>query len=386
MTQTVLLGDIVKIIKGISYRSSDYTVKGDGLAFINLKNVERSGGFRNDGVKYYKGDYKPNQIVIPGDILIANTDLTQNNEVIGSPIFMPDINELACFSLDLSKLEILNPSIIDKNYLFYYLKSPVARNYMVSHSNGSTVKHLSVPSIPKMTIKLPDLETQKKIAEILSSIDEKIELNRKMNETLEQMGQELFKHYFIDNPKSKNIPINGLLSFERGVEPGSKSYHEEQTPVSSPFLRVGDLGQRKSNIFVNNNLLKNKFVNPSDILVSFDGAPGLVMIGLKGSYSSGIRKIILVNNKVTMGYTYFLMKSNGIQNTIDSYSEGTTIKHASKSIDHMIARFYVNDDAMEKLQNILNLIENNLIQTQNLSTLRDILLPRLISEKIELKA
>ena len=53
-----------------------------------------------------------------------------------------------------------------------------------------------------MPINLPNLANQKKIVDILSSLDEKIELNRKMNETLEQMGQTLFRHYFIDNPKS----------------------------------------------------------------------------------------------------------------------------------------------------------------------------------------
>ena len=172
MTQTVLLGDLVDVIKGISYRSVDYSDSENGLAFVTLKSVERGGGYNRSGIKYYAGELKDTQYVKSGDILIANTDLTQNREIIGSPLIMPDIGREACFSLDLSKLVIKDSEQqLDKDYLFYYLKSPQVRDYMTSHSNGSTVMHLSVKSVPKMPIKLPGIEEQRQIGRTLREID-----------------------------------------------------------------------------------------------------------------------------------------------------------------------------------------------------------------------
>ena len=84
---------------------------------------------------------------------------------------MPDIDRRACFSLDLSKIIVTDTEIVDHRYLFYYLKSPIAREYMLAHSNGSTVMHLSVKAVPNMEINLPPLDQQKKIADILSSLD-----------------------------------------------------------------------------------------------------------------------------------------------------------------------------------------------------------------------
>lgn len=216
------LGEIARIIKGIPYRSSDYTDTDDGVAFVNLKCVDRNGGYKNDGLKYYGGLIKDDQYVEAGDILIANTDLTQNREVIGSPIMMPDIGRRTCFSLDLSKLEILRSDIVDKRWLYYYLRSNKARQFMISHSNGSTVAHLSVKDIPDMEIDLPDLATQKKIADTLSAFDDKIELNRQMNETLEEMGRALFRHYFIDNPEAKNWPMVKVGDVLQSLESGSR--------------------------------------------------------------------------------------------------------------------------------------------------------------------
>lgn len=236
---TIELGDVVDVAKGISYRSSDYTDADGGLPFINLKCVGRGGGFRYDGIKYYAGTPKADQYVDPGDILIANTDLTQNREVIGSPIVIPDIGGVSCFSLDLSKLKIKRPDMVDGRWLFYYLKSAKARSYMISHSNGSTVSHLNTKSVPKMGIDLPDMVTQRRIADILGSLDDKIELNRQMNETLEQIGQALFRHYFIDNPDAKNWPdvkFGDLVCPRRGKSLTSKLMRPGVVPVVSGGL------------------------------------------------------------------------------------------------------------------------------------------------------
>src|SRR3989338_7836025 len=147
------LGNHTKIIKGISYRSKDYCSEDEGFIFINLKCIARNGGFRKDGIKYYKGELKKEQFVNAGDIVIANTDLTQNREIIGSPLKIPELknDRKMCISLDLSKLDVTSKKL-DGNFLYYYLMSPRARNFMIANGNGTTVVHLSTKNVPNMVI------------------------------------------------------------------------------------------------------------------------------------------------------------------------------------------------------------------------------------------
>jgi type I restriction enzyme S subunit len=118
-------------------------------------------------------------------------------------------------------------------------------------------------------------------------------------------------------------------------------------------------------------------------LVSFDGAPGLVGIGFSGCYSSGIRKITPKNDDISKAYLYFLMKSPEVQEVIDRYSEGTTIKHASKSISHIIAPYVAGSERDLLLSTAFEQLINNIKEIDNLTTLRDTLLPRLISGKLK---
>lgn len=181
------LGNYVRLIRGISYKSEDYCSEDEGLILVNLKCVGRNGGFRAEGIKYIKTTPKLDQFVNEGDILIANTDLTQNREVIGSPIKIPKLKRNACFSLDLSKLIISRD--LDVIFVYYFLMSPSARNFMINSGNGTTVVHLDIANVPNMLIPLPPLPEQRAIAKILSDLDAKIELNQQMNKTLEEIGR-----------------------------------------------------------------------------------------------------------------------------------------------------------------------------------------------------
>lgn len=371
--KVVLLGDVAKVIKGISYRSADYSEKGEGLAFINLKCVGRGGGFRREGVKYFSGKFKPDQSVTPGDILIANTDLTQDREIIGSPIFMPDLGEEACFSLDLSKLEITNPSLIDKSYLFYYLKAPQAREYMTSRSNGSTVMHLSVSSIPKMQLTIPDLDIQQGLAGFLNAIDEKIELNRRTNETLEKIGQAFFKYYFIDNSKAQTWPKRSLGEFFP-VKTGKKDANFGTSAGRYPFFTCSQ-----------------KILRAPDF--SFDGH-ALLLAGngdfnlklYRGKFEAYQRTYVLIpHNENLLGFIYFLMSR--FLKDIVSGSRGSVIKFITKGMIENFKFTAPTNRELLKISQPLNQltlnIESNKREIQFLEELRDTLLPRLISGKIK---
>jgi type I restriction enzyme S subunit len=81
------LGELININKGISYSGAGLTEEGNPM--VNLKNIEAGGGFRRDATKPYSGAYKSRHTVVPGDVVIANTDLTQAGNVVASPSLIP---------------------------------------------------------------------------------------------------------------------------------------------------------------------------------------------------------------------------------------------------------------------------------------------------------
>jgi type I restriction enzyme S subunit len=181
--------------------------------------------------------------------------------------------------------------------------------------------------------------------------------------------------------------LSDLVDFVKGVEPGSKNYQSRCGDGMVPFLRVGDLGKRESAIFVNCELVNDRVLTPEDIAVTMDGTIGLVRIGLQGAYSSGIRRIVIRKPKrIGWAFVYQLLQSEYIQAIIHAHAKGTTIKHASSSIDHMIFALPNSNlvenfekDATPLLKQALCLARRNEV----LECTRDLLLPKLISGELD---
>ena len=390
----VLLGDVVEIAKGISYRSSEYSDSENGIAFVNLKSVARGGGYNPDGIKYYVGQIKPSQYVKSGDILIANTDLTHNREIIGSPIIMPDMGRSACFSLDLSKIIVTDTDMVYPRYLFYYLKSPIVREYMLAHSNGSTVMHLSVKAVPNMEINLPPLDQQKKIVNILGSLDEKIELNRRMNETLERLGQALFHHYFVDNPEAKSWEsgkVSDVVRIYSGFAFKSKDFDVDGKYGLVTIKNVQDGCFIKDCTDHLSEPLPDRIpeyvhLKSGDIILSLTGNVGRVCIVAGRDYLLNQRVAKLVSDE-SQAYAYFLFRSRAMKDRMVGMSKGTAQKNLSPIETGKLKIKIPPTNTMSQFEEnaieLLNMIVSNNKQIQTLTSLRDLLLPKLISREIE---
>ena len=161
--------------KGISYKSSELCDEGQGMPFINLKSIDRGGGYRSDGLKWYSGKFKSSQVVEPGDLILCCTDLTKQKAILGYPILVPAIGlSRFCISLDLAKI-LVNEKIILKSYLFLLLQDRRMREFMQSRSSGTTVMHLKTSEVPDVRVALPPLPEQKRIVDLISSVDSYVE-------------------------------------------------------------------------------------------------------------------------------------------------------------------------------------------------------------------
>lgn len=289
-------------------------------------------------------------------------------------------------------------------FIYYWLKQSNIKQEIVNLNTGSSIPLLTLGSVKKISISYPkSLETQNRIASILSNYDDLIENNHKRIKLLEETAQNIYKEWFVnfrfpnyehmEFDLESGLPVGwftkkvtDFFDFIKGIEVGSANY--ENTPNSEvvPFLRVGDISKRDGGIYVKKSLVKDKFVEKNDILISFDGSIGSVGYGLEGSYSSGLRKITTKTEIFGTGFMYCLVKSDEIQNTINAHAKGTTILHAGTSIIHLEFQL-ATYDVILRFNQILNPIFEQMVslnnQNQKLKEARDILLPRLMNRTIE---
>ena len=182
------LAESVKITKGITYASSDYASEDRGHVFLTIKCFAKGGGFNIDGVKYFKGLFTSEQEVLPGELLVAKTDLTRDGDIIGSPMLAPDFGKGRKIlpSMDLCILRPIN-SETNLRFLFYRLMLGDARRFMWAHSAGSTVLHLESKALPKFSFYAPSPTEQNQISKILSTVDNSIEQTNKLIGKYEQI-------------------------------------------------------------------------------------------------------------------------------------------------------------------------------------------------------
>lgn len=144
--QSVPLGEVVEIVKGRSYKSEE--LRDSSTALVTLKSIDRNGGYKHDGLKPYVGEFKPDQVVKPGELVVAQTDLTQGAEVVGRGVRVPHNPQFATLvaSLDLA---IIRPAVgLANEYLYGLLTSESFRQHCRSHVTGTTVLHLAKDAMP----------------------------------------------------------------------------------------------------------------------------------------------------------------------------------------------------------------------------------------------
>ena len=296
----------------------------------------------------------------------------------------------------------LDKEKVDSKFVYYFFKQSNTFNYIQSSNAQAAQPNINLTSLGLIKINLPPLPIQQKIAKILSNYDDLIENNLKRIKLLEESGrltyEEWFLRFCIDgkkldiDPETKlpfgwqDVLLTDYIDLLRGVEPGSSKYEEVKTDSNIPFLRVGDLSKRDSDIYVSKDLANNKIIDKDDILLSLDGSPGKVRFGLSGCYSTGIRKAVSKQKNVSSIFIYNLLNSPYIQGLIEAYATGATILHAGSSVkkmrlvlptDEVLDKY--NNIEMKKFQLILNLSD----EIKLLKEARDILLPRLMTGMID---
>ncbi len=390
MTQTVLLGDIAKI------KGGKRLPKGEVLQ--DVKNSHPYLRIVDMGEKFIK---KPSLQYVPDDVFPKiSRYITNTNDVLISIVGTIGLVAIVDSELDNASLTencvklTCDTDKIDPQFLYYFLSSATGQDEIRAGRVGSTQPKLPLYNIAKIRVPNLSLETQKKIVNILGTIDEKIELNRQMNETLEQMGQALFRHYFIDNPEADKwedgivsdlITIYSGYAFKRtDFDPDGKyglvtiKNVQDGNFMSECSDHLSDIPAKTPDY---------AFLKTGDILLSLTGNVGRVCIvhGENLLLNQRVAKLVGADGK--QSFAYFMFRQEEFKNKLISMSRGTAQLNLSpietKKLKMKLPPKELLSQYHEQAEPLFEAITANYTEIQTLTTLRDTLLPRLISGKVK---
>lgn len=181
--KVVTLGDIAETVNGRSYKSAD--LEESNTALVTLRSFARGGGYRPDGLKAYTGTYRPEQVVRPGEVVVACTDVTQAAEVIGRPAIVQPTSRYNTLvaSLDTAIVRPTGDSV-GCAFLYCLMRTDQFVDHTLAHTTGTTVLHLAKNAIPSFSFACPPQEIVDRFQSISQSALERVRLIGKESETL----------------------------------------------------------------------------------------------------------------------------------------------------------------------------------------------------------
>lgn len=375
----VRLGDVCNIITGFPFPGKKYSkegvrvVRGDNVTIGNLRwDTEKDKRWNEpfDKTEYYS--LQANDIVIGMDGSRVGKNKARIKEE-DLPLLLAQ--RVAC---------VRHNELAEQDYLYYNIFSKKFIDYVNSIHTGSAIPHISQKQIEDYKILLPNLETQRRIASILSSLDRKIELNNKINADLEEMAQAIFKNWFVDFELFKDgkfvdselgmIPegwkvgcLGDLITIKYGKD--HKKLDDGTFPVygSGGFMR-----------FVNSWLY-----NGESVLIPRKGTLDNIMYVCEKFWTVDTMFFSVPKMDYVMKYVYNYIK----RFDFSKMNEGTSVPSNTAARLNKMPILIPTHEILEMYDETLCPVYNKRKmkdkESRTLSLLRDTLLPRLMSGELE---
>ena len=431
----VALGDLVKIKHGFAFKGDYIHDHPQGDVLLTPGNFAIGGGFKVGKPRYFDGKFPEEFVLREGDLIVTMTDLSKQADTLGYPALVPNISDNRRFlhNQRLGKVLIRDGSNVNARYLFYVMCTSEYRHEVLASATGTTVKHTSPDRIKQFRFLLPPLSEQRAIAHVLGTVDEKIELNRRMNGTLEQMARALFKSWFVDfdpvRVKMKGrwrpgqslpgLPAHlydlfpsRLVPSELGEIPeGWKAKALEtfggiitgKTPSTKrpeyygedvPFLRIPDMHGKLYALQTEVTLSaqgaesqSNKTLPPGSISVSCIATPGLIVLNHRYTQTNQQINSIIPRIQETSSYLFWACRhlSSDIQT---GGLGGSVFGNMNKSTFSALTAIHPGDAMICAFDSLVSPIHAAILaneeQSYTLAAQRDALLPKLVSGKVRI--
>ena len=186
------------------------------------------------------------------------------------------------------------PGVTDEDYLYYLITSPIVRNSAIKSMVGSSGRQrVQTDVIQNLEIDVPELPIQKKIGSILKRIDDKIELNRKINDNLANQVQAIYTEWFMNlqTDDSRVVSLSELMDYAGGSQPPASEFVSQYKDGYVRFVQIRDYetDNHITYIPISN---KNKLCEEHDIMIARYGASlGRICFGINGAYNVALAKV-----------------------------------------------------------------------------------------------
>lgn len=375
------LSEIMDLIGGGTPKTSNPDYWGGDIPWISVKDFNGERRYVGDTEKKITKlglENSSTKILSKGDIIISARGTVGELAIIPSDMAFNQ----SCYGLRAK-------DFVDSCFLYYLLKQSV--NILKHNTHGSVFDTITRETFENISVKLPPLPTQQKIARILSSLDDKIELNNKINTNLEQQAQTLFKNWFVDfEPFGGKMPegwkeadIYSIANIIYGSPFASKLFNTEKN--GKPIIRIRDLKVQHSDVYTPEERDDAYLIQPKDIVVGMDGEFRPYIWGSEPGWLN--QRVCVFENKRPKGkaFLYFLIKP--LLDVVEKTQVATTVIHIGKKDFDKFQITLPTEEILDKFDEltdpILDQIVANRLENRRLAELRDALLPKLMNREIE---
>jgi type I restriction enzyme S subunit len=374
-------------------------VRGAGIKMVNMGELFAFPRLRNAAMDRVPFDDSEARFLLKdGDLLFARQSLVLEGAGKCS-LFMTD-HEPVTFESHITRVR-LDPSKADPTYYFYYLQSPHGRSAVRSIvEQGAGASGIRGSDLETLEVQWRPMDEQRAIAHILGTLDDKIELNRRMNETLEEMARALFKSWFVD---IGHTPVKVGHLVEKGileVGDGYRAKNSELREPGLPFMRAGNLSggfdTRGAETLCQESVVRaeNKRSRPGDVAFTSKGTVGrfarVTNLTPPFVYSPQICYWRSLDaSHLHPAILYCWMQSDDLKRQLEAVAGQTDMAPYVSLRDQRameIPAFPVSQEALGKRIDLLLWRQAQASEENRcLENLRDTLLPKLISGELRVK-
>ena len=326
-----------------------------------------------------------------GDIVITHRG------TLGQIVYIPETAKFDRYVISQSQFRVRCNDKVLPEYLVYYFHTPIGQHKLLSNASQVGVPALARPSstFQQIKIEIPDIDTQKRVVTIIHALQKKIDLNKEINDNLEQQALSYFHELFVDNadPEWTTGTISDLGAVVGGSTP-SKAKPEYYTESGIAWITPKDLSVNKSKFISHgeNDItelgLKNSSASimPEGTVLFSSRAPiGYIAIAAGEVTTNQGFKSVIPKPEIGTPFVYFFLKHN--LPVIEGMASGSTFKEVSGSTMKNIPAVIPDAETIARFTDFcVPIFEQQRIleeQSQSLAALRDNLLPKLMSGEID---
>ena len=407
------LGELIEVTRGASLSGEYYSTKGEYIRLTCGNFDYHNNCFKENTSKdnlFYTGEFREEFLLEKGDIITPLTE--QAIGLLGTTARIPKSGKYIQ-SQDIALVKC-KAGKIDPTFCYYLISSRLVRNQLSAAAQQTKIRHTSPDKIKACTVWVPELDEQITIGRLLASLDDKIHLNKRINDNLEAMARQLYDYWFVqfDFPNEEGKPykssggamvwndklkreipscfevvnMGDLCNFKNGI-----NYSKDEIGNDYQIVNVRNIsssrilldGEDFDVITVPTSKAENYVLKPDDIIIARSGCPGSTRLLLSATNTLFCGFIICCtpNDSSMRNYLVYCLKQ--LEGTTATNSGGSILQNVSqdtlKGLHVIVPEKQIIDKFNKTIELIFARMLNCLKESKALTKQRDELLPLLMN-------